>query len=338
MNEQLIRDQIYFLRLLYRVDSNVQISLTGQSKWVDPFGVMRNPPVKPIIARSILRNELVLEIDDDNWNIVRDGSKAVVRLLERWGAEYYLSFSGNRSIHIHVFFNANKIDISQDTQEALADVEKEEVRKALKQYVMRQIALASSTIIDMNLSSKHLIRLEGSANEKSGKYCTQIHSISDEKPSKYEVRVPDSLPPLWDITFLQDELNAYFKIHFTRKEPNISYYNFTQLTAPEKLIETLRPVYIPNYRHSIIFSVSGIFKKHGVEYDKAKQLIRRLANPDPTPLKTSYTIKEVYRQSNPRKIPGITRLKEVVKQEINDGKITPSVAEDVLNKVREALS
>jgi len=102
---KMVQDQIYFLRLLDRLDSNIQVSLTGKSKWIPLFDVIKNPPNVPISARSILKNELILEIDDDNWVKVRDGSLRIVNLLEKWEARdcYSLAYSGNRSIHIKVF-------------------------------------------------------------------------------------------------------------------------------------------------------------------------------------------------------------------------------------------
>ncbi|MEM3846021.1 MAG: hypothetical protein QXU98_10000, partial [Candidatus Parvarchaeota archaeon] len=67
-NEQIIQNQIYFLRYLSsKYDSNIQVSLTGKSKWLNLYDVIRNPPNFPIASRSILRNELVLELDDDSW-------------------------------------------------------------------------------------------------------------------------------------------------------------------------------------------------------------------------------------------------------------------------------
>ena len=104
-NEKIIQGQIYWLRLLNRLDSDIKVSLTGKSKWIPLFDAIKTRPNVPISARSILRNELILEIDDDNWTKVRDGSLRIVNLLEKLGARdcYSLAYSGNRSIHVKVF-------------------------------------------------------------------------------------------------------------------------------------------------------------------------------------------------------------------------------------------
>lgn len=191
-----VQEQTYFLHLLSRYDSDIAVSLTGKEKWISFFDIIQNPPKSPIGHRSILRNELVIEIDSPDWGTVRDGTKRIINLLDKWQAQdcYYLSFSGNNSIHVHVFFSVKSVDLDDNTIRALEGIDRDEIRKEIKRYLMRQIQFAADVIIDTNLSSKHLIRLEGSVNEKSNNYCTKINSISDSKPSGYNVKIPDSLP------------------------------------------------------------------------------------------------------------------------------------------------
>ena len=81
--EKIVQGQILWLRLLPRLDSNIQVSLTGKSKWTPLFNVIKIPPNAPISARSILKNKLVLEIDDDSWYTVRNGSLKIANLLKK---------------------------------------------------------------------------------------------------------------------------------------------------------------------------------------------------------------------------------------------------------------
>ncbi|MEM3255649.1 MAG: hypothetical protein QXE05_03190 [Nitrososphaeria archaeon] len=74
-SNSIVQDQIFFLRHLARLDSDIKVSLSGRSKWLDLYDVIRNPSNFPIASRNILKNEFVLEIDDDDWSIVRDGSQ-----------------------------------------------------------------------------------------------------------------------------------------------------------------------------------------------------------------------------------------------------------------------
>ncbi|MEM3191175.1 MAG: hypothetical protein QXJ62_02410 [Nitrososphaeria archaeon] len=131
-SNSIVQDQIYFLRLLIRYDSAIWVSLTGRRKWLDLFNVIQNRPISPIASRSILKNEIVLELDNASWESVRDGTKEIIPLLEKWGAKdcYYLSFFGNRSIHVHVFFDQYSLKIKDNVQEILEGIDKDKIKKS----------------------------------------------------------------------------------------------------------------------------------------------------------------------------------------------------------------
>jgi hypothetical protein len=352
--ETKIQDQIYLLRLLGRLDSKLEVSLTGKSKWIPLFDVIKNPPKILISARSIIKNELVFEIDNDDWTIVRDGSLRILNVLDKWGAEdcYYLSYTGNRSIHIKVYFDPGSIILENKTREILEHIDvsnvsedtdenkKDEVRKylirtATKFYIMRQVALATDTNIDMNLASKHLIRLEGSINEKSGKYCTYIESIPENKPENYPVVVPDKLPPkLWDLSFMKDELNAFLQVHFRKSTAPITYGLGKPIGDPERFIDILRPAYAKGYRHWIVSSLSGHFKRHQVQFDRANSIIKELAKGDEELSSRLYTVKEIYRANESKRIPGLPKLIEIVNAEVKDGKLSSNLANSIILKLK----
>jgi len=350
-----VQDQVYFFRLLDRLDSNIQVSLTGKSRWIPLFDIIKNPPRRPISARTIIRNELVFEIDDD-WSMVRDGSLRILNLLEKWGAKdcYYLAYTGNRSIHIHVFFDRSSITLRNETERILENIdvpnvpentagdksEEEDTRSyliktATKSYIMRQIALATDTNIDMNLASKHLIRLEGSINEKSGKYCSQITFIPQEKPDNYEVVIPDHLPEkLWDLSFMTDELNAFLQVHFKKSTAPIIYGPGKPIKDPERFIDILRPVYIKGYRHWTVSSLSGHLKRHQVQFDKTIRIVRELAKKDEELSSRLYTVKEIYKANESKRIPGLPKLIGIINEEVKDGKLSQDIANSIIFKLR----
>jgi len=352
--ETKIQGQIYFLRLLSRLDSELEVSLTGKSTWLKLYRVINNPPRRPVSARTILRNELVFEIDDENWSTVRDGTLRIISLIEKWGAEdcYYLSYTGNRSVHIKVYFDPGSITLEDKTREVLEHIDipdipedtdrnkKEEVRKylirtATKFYIMRQVALATDTNIDMNLANKHLIRLEGSINEKSGKYCTYIESIPQEKPDNYEVVIPDRLPEkLWDLSFMTDELNAFLQVHFKKSTEPIIYGPGRPIENPERFIDILRPAYTKGYRHWIVLSLSGHFKRHQVQFDRASSMIRELAKGDEELSSRLYTVKEIYKADANKRIPGLPKLIGIINEEVRDGKLSSDIANSIIFKLK----
>ncbi|MEM3192763.1 MAG: hypothetical protein QW292_11935 [Candidatus Parvarchaeota archaeon] len=339
--KSIVDSQIYFLRLLTRYDSNISVSLTGKSKWLNLYDVIRNPPNFPITSRSILRNELVLEIDDDSWETVRDGTRKIIYVLERWKAEgsYYLSFSGHNSIHIHLFFDPSSLKINDDTLKVLEGVDKDEIRKEVKAYIMRQVSLATDTSIDLNLSSvRHLIRLEGSVNEKSGKPCSMINTIPDDRHTSYSVKVPDSLPSkVWNISFLEDELNAYLKIHFSKNEKLVHYGPGKPIGNPERLANVLKPIYVQGYRHHIVLSLSGYLKRHSVPLVTAQGIVKQLANRDEEFSSRLYSLREIYKADNGKRIPGLPKLIEITMKEAKEEKITQETAESVISQL-EAIA
>ena len=336
-NEKIVQGQIHWLRLLTRLDSNIQVSLTGKSKWIPLFNVIKTPPNAPISARSILKNELVLEIDDDSWYTVRNGSLKIANLLEKWGAHdcYYFTYSGNRSIHIKVFFDPSTVAIRDETSKILENVRREEIKKSIKGYIMGQIAGVTETNIDMNLASKHLIRLEGSVNEKSGKYCSQITFIPQEKPDNYELVIPDRLPEKrWDLSFMKDELDAFLQIHFKKSAKPIIYDPGKPIDDPESLIDILRPAYIKGYRHRIISSLSGYFKRHKIELGKVSSIVRELAKRDEELSSRLYTVKGIYKADESKRIPGLPKLIEIINEEVRDGKLRPDLANSIVLKLK----
>ncbi|MEM3846074.1 MAG: hypothetical protein QXU98_10280 [Candidatus Parvarchaeota archaeon] len=335
-NEQIIQNQIYFLRLLTRYDSDIKVSLDGRSRWLDLYDVVRNPPNFPISARSVLKSELVLEIDNDDWSVVRDGSRRILGLLNKWEARgcYYMAFSGHNSVHIHTFLDTSSIGIKPDVQKILESVDRDEVRKATKAYIMRQISIGADVNLDMNLSGKHLIRCEGSTHEITNKPCSMIDSIPSDRPLDYPVKIPDSLPPkLWDISFLKNELNVFLKLYFTKEQKPIRYGPGKPIENPEKLIEILKPIYIKGFRHFIILAVSGFLKRHQIPLDIAQQIVKELAMKDEEKISRLYSLREVYRSSPDKKIPGLPKLLEIIKTEAKEGKISQEIAEGTITQL-----
>lgn len=334
-HSNIINRQIYFLRLLSAVPKNdIKVMVRPQSPWIPLFDVMQTQPCKPIHARTILRNEIVMEMDNDNWEVVRDGTRRILSVLHKWGADgsYYLSFSGNRSIHVHVFFDRSLM-VYPEVGEILKG--KDGVISAVKHYLMSQIATASDTVIDMQLSGNHMIRMEGGFNEKSHRFCTAIDTIPDEKPQYYEITVPDALPSvLWDLTQFEKEINTFLRIHYG-KAPHIEYRGTGRPFDPEPLKDTLKPVFIPGYRHYIVLALSGWLKRHSIPEDRAMEIVRGLNPDDKTPGKTSGTVKEVYSATANTKIPGLPRLTEIVAGQARDGVISGDTAEDVIQTLKQ---
>ncbi|MEM0050701.1 MAG: hypothetical protein QXW39_09250 [Candidatus Bathyarchaeia archaeon] len=279
-----------------------------------------------------------MEIDDDSWETVRDGTRRIIQVLEKWGARdaYYLSYSGSRSVHVHLFLDLSTVKISYDILKVLENIDKDEIRKATKAYIMRQIAYATDTNLDMNLAGRHLIRCEGGIHEITNKPCSMIDSIPSNRPLDYPVKIPDSLPKLWNISFLEGEINSFLRIHFAEKGKPIHYITSKStkpIENPERLIEILKPVYIKGYRHYLVLSLSGFLKRHSVSLSTAQEIIRQLANNDEEFQSRLYSLTQTYKADINKRLYGFPELIRIVRKEMEEGKITQGIAENVITRL-----
>jgi len=331
----LLSRQINWLRQLSRVSRDeIQVMLQPSTPWIPLFDIIQNPPKKPIHSRIILKNEIVMEIDNDNWEVVRDGTRKLIHTLEKWGGKeaYYLSYSGNRSIHVHVFADFRTVQITSDVSEILKG--HDDVISTIKAYWTRQFIIATGAVVDTQLTGKHLIRMEGGFNEKSRKYCTMITDIPEDKPLYYDISVPSRLPDLWDISRFTPELNAYLKIHYTAK--TAIHYNLTTQSPfdPDPLVDVLKPVFIPGHRHMFVLCVAGWLMRHGIPEEKAREIIKQLNPHDKTPAKTMGTVKRVYKARDGDKIPGFHKLLSIIEEEFHNGEISSDTTAQVKNALR----
>jgi len=338
MTPSIVSKQIRFLMQLSTVSrGQISVMLRPGSKWIalnEAIGAMLS---EPIHSRTILPNEIVLEIDNDDWPTVRDGTRAIVAQLHKWGGEgnHYLSYSGNRSIHVHVFMDTASLRIRPDVSQILSTVDSGLVRSTVKAYITRQFELATGTAIDQQLTGKHLIRMEGGMNEKSGKYCTAIESVPEERPDAYDIRIPDHPPAKpWNISFLEKEVNLYLSIHFKRVQdfnPNEKLKPFDTRT----LGEILKPVFIRGYRHYIVLALAGWMWRHNISMEACLDVVRQLNPDDRTPGKTMATVREVYRSRQGIKVAGYRKLIEIIRAEAAQGKITAETAEAAIQGLRK---
>ena len=329
--------QIYWLMQLSAVSRDeIQVMVSPKTTWIPFSSVLLSSPTRTIHSRTILKNELVLEIDDDNWEVVRNGTRRLVEILKTWGGKdaYYLSYSGNRSIHLHVFMDTSSVEIPPKIATILNG--QTDVTATVKMYWTRQFAMATGAPLDMQLTGKHLIRMEGGFNEKSGKYCTQIYEVPDEKPKFYDIVVPRKVPyKPWDISPFTREIQAMLEAHYAHKP--VRTYTPGKPFNIEPLVEILKPVYIPGHRHFIVLAVSGWLKRHGIPEYKAIEIVRALNPHDGTPAKTARTVHEVYRAAPENKIAGLPYLLNIIGEMAVNGKITGELAKettDALNRVK----
>ncbi len=233
--------QVYELRLLMSTSINSTLSILHKfpehgdrlatPEWHLPFDCpafpldwhpSRSGPLwthpRIISGRTVLKNELVLESDNTDYDLMADATRKALHWLEDHGSHPWLVWSGNKSYHVHSLFTAPACV----PEELLTELELtpdfdvgEAVRDFLKFLLEKETSLKG--VFDPALthwsSSSHgrMIRMPGSIHPKSGMFCTVVDAISDAKPSDLPIRNLTELPAKWDITPFSGGIFEYVK-------------------------------------------------------------------------------------------------------------------------------
>ncbi len=163
------------------------------------------------LHREILPNEIVIEIESENWEDVVNEASLVIRRLEEFGIPYYIWFSGGKSLHIHIFIDYSLIKQHMSHFKKIAkhyydSYFNEDDLERLISRIINSIAFLileglKLKCLDKSLlrASMHQIRAEGSFNIKDGKvvgYKTYVEEIPAEKPKvvcSWNVKFPDEI-------------------------------------------------------------------------------------------------------------------------------------------------
>ncbi|MHB8560235.1 MAG: hypothetical protein ACYDAP_03605 [Thermoplasmataceae archaeon] len=324
----IISQQIYWLRQLSTASRDeIKVMPKPMTTWVTLYDVITKYPQKPIHSRTIMRNEIVLEIDNPDWATVRDGTRRIIGLLEKWNAKdsYYLSFSGNNSIHVHLFMDLKTIEIFPETSKIIGS--QEGVVTAVKKWIMTQFEIGASTILDKQLSGTHMIRLEGGFNEKSKKFCTQIDAVPVDKPNYYDIQIPKEMPSnLWNLSSWSGYINKFLLDHFKPRESYIT--GDGRPISTKDIPAILKPVFIPGHRHAMVMALTGWLKRHGISESDALRIVREIHPHDKTPSKTNATIHDIFVAPETARVPGLPKLISIIRDEMTHGEISHVVGED----------
>lgn len=142
--------------------------------------------------RSILKNEIVIEFDEDDKETNRQLADRVSQRLSEEGFTWTKWYSGNRSTHIHTFMRVGNV----------------RNLVLLKKCFLRYITLGLEQVPDMRLASNnHLIRAEFGIHEKTGEKKSFISTSGGKFPKLVE-------PPLvvWDMYVQEQRANMKRRI------------------------------------------------------------------------------------------------------------------------------
>ncbi|MFH8120176.1 MAG: DNA primase noncatalytic subunit PriX [Candidatus Aenigmatarchaeota archaeon] len=230
-------------------------NLVGQEystqQW-KPLRELVNP-----IRRSLCSNELVFDIDATSWSSCLQLAKNLEFTLSKFNIPF-LRFTSGNWLHYHVFFDKEvtcpKLIIKDYflTKKMtlvpiyIAQRELENLLHNLKFYIFYFIVSntkpVSGASFDLYLmkSKKHLIRMEGAVNEKTGYYKSLLLELPKDKPkiSKHDLILPEKIL-YWKIP---EELIFYVYDKYMKREVINSYISENQKSKSSRKIEWIERI------------------------------------------------------------------------------------------------
>ncbi len=189
----IVTDRYYYLYAL-DYENTLKIALRDPStenwtKWVEFPGFLFKNKISAYglesqkltaaidVHRSILSNEIVIESDYPTYEENYDASKLIGRIIETKGFEPLYYFSGNKSIHIHVFFDWNCLKELDPLIQDQLRVTFRDSKLRFKKKFMEWLRTKMINCWDLNLKkfdtglirATHLIRCELSKNKQGYK-------------------------------------------------------------------------------------------------------------------------------------------------------------------------
>jgi len=147
-----------------------------------------------IDERSVLPNEIVIDIDAETTEECRAENKQVCRMLDNQGLPYFVADTGGTGFHIHIFFQIpdNKENIGS-YREALYNWLKQEAEE--KTQVDTELWDDGVVEFDSELNNGHLVRAVGGRKTSTGHRKTVVLSSTLDKE---QVEEPEQVeyPPL----------------------------------------------------------------------------------------------------------------------------------------------
>jgi len=183
----------------------------------------------PVDYRTVLHNEVVIDIDSTRWKEVRLFSEMIIDVLNRMHVPFIPAYTGGRGVHIHFFFSLSEKQKQRCNQH---DVMPQDLRMVLFEKIMKEADISHKVIrpgkpldtscINWSDGGKgHLIRIFGG---KKQRHKTMLQEIPEERPHTKDIAFPEKIIP-WNISDdLFEEFLESFKIsHKKRVEATARY-------------------------------------------------------------------------------------------------------------------
>jgi hypothetical protein len=212
-------------------------------EWVNDY------PNNPFQTRSILSNELSLDMDTRNWDIQKIEGEKLLTFLKQDQVPYYMAFSGGKSMHYHIFIDASTIAFPDELYTRLKEHPEIDIPCLIREYLTNYIIVKAginSDIAELDWSNiswskdgqGSMIRIEGCERlyrleEKWYKtYKTVVFEIPDQKPTPEDFSLPLKFPEkieLWEISHLQSNIIKLLESKMEQCERNLALMQIARL-------------------------------------------------------------------------------------------------------------
>ena len=219
------------------------------------------------VHRSILKNEILIESDYPTYGENYDAAKLIGKIIEEKGFQPLYYYSGNKSIHVHVFFDWNCLKRLDPIIQDQLRIRFKSSKLRFKKKFMEWLRTKMITCWDTNakkfdtdfIRPSHLIRCELSKNKMgyktflgySYKDMSFVPYICNEKnriyPKLGKIRL-SSPPKIQElIEEFIDDLKAKTKSEKARKK-NKTLMNWGIKNSPDKLRDCVKAILSEDFK------------------------------------------------------------------------------------------
>lgn len=181
-------------------------------------------------ARQIMLNEVMLDLDVDDWTVQREEGGKLKRFLDSQGIPYVLGYSGNKGLHFHIFLDDATLRTIFDEFNDEDPVDKYRfARKSVASFIIKGSGMdgkragVDDSRIDWSSSSQGALIREFGCIRDDGQHKTLLQDIPSDKPK------PGSLPLIvpddcraWDLNGFEDKLREDYQKEVKRAEKWVS--------------------------------------------------------------------------------------------------------------------
>lgn len=266
-----------------------------------------------VYGRLIMLNEIVLELDSDDWTVQAEEGEKLRSYLERQGVPHVMGYSGNKGLHFHIFLDEDKLrkvfqEFKDDDQVDKYRLARKTMAKVLIQGsgMNEKRAKVDSSRIEWSSSTQGALIREFGCLRDNGQSKTLITEIPREKPKlgSLPLVMPQDVKP-WGMEGFEGKLEEEYQKEVKRAEKWVSEPLTVQ--GPIEDIPCLNAMLMgvpEGVRHNGGFYLTHLLALTGRSKDEASQVLQcyaKACNGDSDlERQVQDTVVSIYREGNPR--------------------------------------